>query len=78
VIVGLNSGSYSPECVEWSGIKAPVGSFISALAIAPGDSETVWVGHVNGEVYRSANATHEAPSWQLIGEAGQKPLPRGR
>jgi hypothetical protein len=33
---------------------------------------------VNGEVYKSANATHDAPSWELIGEAGQKPLPRGR
>jgi photosystem II stability/assembly factor-like uncharacterized protein len=62
----------------WSAIKAPVGSFISAIAIAPGDSATVWVGHVNGEVYKSANATHDAPSWELIGEAGQKPLPRGR
>lgn len=52
---------------RWVAIKAPLGAPISAVAIAPADSNVVWVGHVNGAVFRSANSTAAVPTWQSCG-----------
>jgi photosystem II stability/assembly factor-like uncharacterized protein len=59
---------------RWSAIKPSAGSNISALAVAPGDSDVVWVGHANGMVFRSANGTAAQPAWQRVDGAGAKPL----
>jgi photosystem II stability/assembly factor-like uncharacterized protein len=40
---------------SWTAIKSSVGSNISAIAVAKGDSNTIWVGHNNGNVYKSTN-----------------------
>ncbi len=42
----------------WSSIKAATvwGSFISAIAVAPGNSSVIWVGHNDGDIYYSADA----------------------
>jgi photosystem II stability/assembly factor-like uncharacterized protein len=63
----------------WSSIKDPIGSDlrdhpISAIAVAKGDSKIVWVGHNNGDVYRSDDGTASAPSWTQV-DAGSTPLP---
>ena len=55
---------------SWAAIKQGVGSEISAIAIAAGDSDLVWVGHDNGELYRSGDATGAMPSWQLASHVG--------
>ena len=55
---------------SWAAIKHSVGSPISAIAIASGDSDLVWVGHENGEVYRSDDATGATPTWQLVSHTG--------
>ncbi|GJF32714.1 hypothetical protein KNE206_54140 [Kitasatospora sp. NE20-6] len=51
-------------------INPPMMSRISALAVTPGDSGTVWVGHEDGQVFRSTDATSATPAWQRMGEAG--------
>lgn len=53
---------------SWASIKAPIGPadtklMISALAVAVGESDTVWVGHANGEVFRTADGTADQPTW---------------
>jgi hypothetical protein len=50
---------------SWAAIKAPTtnNSNISAIAIAATDSNVVWVGHNNGEVWSTANGLAAAPTW---------------
>lgn len=59
---------------RWAAIKSPVQSLISAIAVAAGDSDRVYVGYANGEVYRSDDATAAAPGWHLVGAGGRHPL----
>src|SRR5258707_1321920 len=49
----------------WTAAKDPTGNanYINAVAVAESDSNTVWVGHNNGEVYRSNDATLGGPTW---------------
>ena len=51
--------------VSWSIIKAGVtsGSFISAIAVSQGNSDVVWAGHNDGEIYSTANGTAANPTW---------------
>ena len=56
-----NSPAAGPS---WSAIKAPIaGGFVSAIAVAPGNSDLVLVGYNNGQIYKSTNATSAAPAW---------------
>ena len=55
----------------WRAIKAPsaaTDNYINAIAVAPGNAEVIWVGHNNGEVYRTANGTSANPSWTRVGQ----------
>ena len=70
-----NSASSGPE---WHSIKPSVGSAISAICIADGAPDIVWVGHVNGEVYRTDNGTDQQPNWSFVGSGGLNPLNVGR
>ncbi|NJD92258.1 MAG: hypothetical protein FIA91_12240, partial [Geobacter sp.] len=51
---------------DWTAIKPSVGSKISAIAVAEGNSNIVWVGHNNGDVYRTANSQSATPTWTLV------------
>jgi photosystem II stability/assembly factor-like uncharacterized protein len=55
---------------RWRSIKRSVGSQITAIAIAPGNPNRIWVGHGNGDVYRTDNGTQASPSWQKVDDAG--------
>jgi hypothetical protein len=59
---------------RWAGIKPSTGSPISAIAVAPSDSDIVWVGHRNGMVFRTVNGTAAAPAWQRVGAVGPTAL----
>jgi hypothetical protein len=51
---------------SWVVAKAPTvaaSNYISAIAVAPGNSDIVWVGHNNGEVYCTINGTSATPAW---------------
>jgi hypothetical protein len=50
----------------WKSIKPPAGSFISAIAVAPGNSNVAWVGHNDGDLFRTTNATAAAPTWMKV------------
>ncbi|HVT05416.1 MAG TPA: hypothetical protein VHL58_18805, partial [Thermoanaerobaculia bacterium] len=55
----------------WKVIKPPAGTStsnnISAIVVAPGNSDIIYVGHNNGEVYRTANGTSLSPTWTRVG-----------
>ncbi len=56
---------------QWSRIKPPTGAgFVSAIEIHPLDSNQIWVGYTNGDIYR----TEADGSWIRIDAAGV-PLP---
>lgn len=59
---------------EWRSIKQSAGSPISAIAVAPTDSDIVWVGHRNGMVFQTVTGTTAAPVWQRIGATGPTAL----
>ncbi len=58
----------------WAAVKAPTaaGNYISAIAVTPGNSNTVWVGHNNGQLYKTTNGTSATPTWNASG-AGTLP-----
>ena len=54
----------------WRAIKAPTAAssnYINAIAVAPGRANEIWVGHNNGEVYRTTDGTSANPSWTRVG-----------
>jgi len=53
----------------WFTIKSPnptAFNYISAIAVAPGDSNRIWVGHNEGEVYCTINGTSGSPTWTRV------------
>ena len=50
---------------RWAVIKTPnTGDGpISAITVADGDSQKIWIGHNGGEVYYTANGTSVSPTW---------------
>jgi hypothetical protein len=64
-----NVRSSAPGLPAWSSIKAVSPSsfnYISAIAVAPGNSNLIWVGHNNGEIYCTTNGTNASPTWTLV------------
>jgi hypothetical protein len=66
-----NTQSSGPS---WRSIKSSAGDHISTIAIARANSALVWVGHANGLVFKSTNATAATPTWQRMDAIGPKPL----
>jgi hypothetical protein len=65
---------------SWQSIKNPIvtsgntrGFEISALAVATGDSDTVWVGHANGAVFVTGNGTAGSPAWRPVASGSFPP-----
>jgi hypothetical protein len=59
---------------SWTAIKNSVGSRISAIAIARGKAALVWVGHEDGQVFKTTNGTAAGPVWRKIDHVGAQPL----
>lgn len=69
-----NNARGSP--LGWTAVKPATTSKISALAIAPGNGNVLWVGHNDGRLFRTANATAASPTWLAVDDnAGLDPLP---
>jgi PKD repeat protein len=47
----------------WTAIKASTNSPISAIAVAPGNSSVIFVGHNSGAIYVTTNGTDPSPTW---------------
>jgi len=50
----------------WSAISGASTDYISAIAVAPGNSDIVWVGRSFGRVYRTHNGTAALPTFQTM------------
>ncbi len=51
---------------SWASIAGPTGNLISAIAIAKGNSNIVWIGYTNGDVLFTTNGTAAAPTWTRV------------
>jgi photosystem II stability/assembly factor-like uncharacterized protein len=61
---------------NYTAIRPPGSDLISAIAVAPGNSDIIWVGQNNGVVSRTLDGTTPAPSWTDIDDnGGSNPLP---
>ncbi|MFO1413378.1 MAG: FG-GAP-like repeat-containing protein [Burkholderiales bacterium] len=64
------SANVKAAAPDWFVIKAPdaysTSNYISAIAVAPGNSNFVWVGHNHGEVYCTVNGTVTTPTWTKV------------
>ncbi|TQV88755.1 hypothetical protein [Aliikangiella coralliicola] len=56
---------------SWSSLKPAISgsTSISAIAVAPGNSDIIYVGHNNGSLYKTVNGTSATPSWNQIATA---------
>jgi hypothetical protein len=55
----------------WRTVKPPSAvaeNYINAIAVHEGNANVVWVGHNNGEVYRSLDGAGAAPTWTRVGQ----------
>ncbi|HYC35806.1 MAG TPA: hypothetical protein VEC19_05250 [Usitatibacter sp.] len=55
----------------WRVIKQPspaTDNFINAIAVHEGNGNLIWVGHNNGEVYRTQNGLSATPTWTRVGQ----------
>lgn len=66
----------------WTSIKSGVGVAISAISVASGNPDIIWVGHAHnqgvgssGDVYRTVNGTSNNPVWEKMDDNGSNPLP---
>jgi photosystem II stability/assembly factor-like uncharacterized protein len=59
----LNTNAAGPS---WQSIGNPSFSLISAIAIAKGNSDLVWIGYQNGDVYFTTNGTAPFPAWTRV------------
>lgn len=66
-----NTNSTGPV---WAAIKSSIGSKISAIAIARGNSDLIWVGYEDGQVFKTVNGTAANPVWQKMDHTGTNPL----
>ncbi len=53
---------------SWASVKAPTtgNAEISAITVQAGNASVIWVGHANGELYRTANGTSASPTWTQV------------
>ncbi|HLQ38956.1 MAG TPA: hypothetical protein VK348_14195, partial [Planctomycetota bacterium] len=64
--------------VAWTAIKPAVTPAvnISAIAIAPGNANVVWVAHNDGRIFKTGNGLAAAPTWTVVDDNGTtNPLP---
>ncbi len=58
----------------WTAIKSATGATsadnITAIAVAPGNADLIYVGHRNGNVYKTTNGTAVAPTWTQVDTNG--------
>jgi hypothetical protein len=59
---------------RWKRIKQSNGRHITAIAVAPGSADTIWVADLKGNPFQTGNGTAEVPTWKHVDEG----LPRKR
>jgi len=70
------SNNPTAPSVTWSAVRAPGSSFVSAIAVAPGNSNILYVGQNDGVVQKTTNGTAGSPTWTNVdNNTSQNPLP---
>jgi len=60
----------------WTSIKAAGTDYISAIAVAPGNSDIIWVAQNDGKVFKTANGTAASPTWTTVDDnSATNPIP---
>lgn len=61
---------------EWQQIRQGMASQTSAIAVAEGNSDIIWVGLNNGEIHRTEDGTELEPEWWAVdNNLHRNPLP---
>jgi hypothetical protein len=73
-----NVKTTEPGQVSWSVIKevATSGNYISAISIATANSNLIWVGYNNGDLWCTSNGTAAIPSWTKVSGAQSRMVTR--
>jgi hypothetical protein len=59
----------------WQRIRTPGASPITAIAVQPGESNTVWMAQQDGAVFKTNDSLAASPAWTRIAITGPTPLP---
>jgi hypothetical protein len=60
----------------WSAIRGPGSDNISAIAVAKGNSDLIWIAQNDGQLWKTANGTAINPIWTAIDDNSKaNPLP---
>ena len=75
MLAGANSlwvsDNVRQQVPAWRVIKQPsaaTDNFINAIAVREGDGNLIWIGHNNGEVYKSTDGLATTPTWTRVGQ----------
>jgi hypothetical protein len=61
----------------WSAIRSPGSDHISAIAIARGNSDIIWVAQNDGVIAKTTNGTAASPTWTPVSGTGtSSPIPK--
>jgi hypothetical protein len=62
--------------VSWSINRSTGSSLVSAIAVAPGNSDLIYVGQDDGKIQKTTNGTATTPSWSDVdNNSSANPLP---
>ncbi|RIK66412.1 MAG: hypothetical protein DCC65_09720 [Planctomycetota bacterium] len=62
--------------LTWQQIRPTGTDYISAIAVAEGNSDVIWIAQNNGEIHRTENGLAVSPSWIAVDDNGSaNPLP---
>lgn len=71
-----NTGLRNASVPPWKKIREAGSSNHCAIAVATGDSKTVWVGQNDAKIYKTSDATSTTPTWTTVDDnGGVNPLP---
>lgn len=63
---------------KWTAIKSALGggNYISAIAVAPGNSDIIYVANNGGQLFKTTNGKADSPTWTTIDDnSAANPLP---
>jgi photosystem II stability/assembly factor-like uncharacterized protein len=62
-VVPLAFTANGPAGIATSDINGPRAGAVNSLAVKPGDPDVIWIGSVNGGVWKTTNGTSGSPTW---------------
>ncbi len=69
------SNNARDDAPTWTAIRPQGSSLLSAIAVANGNSDIIWVGQNDGGIAMTTNGTADSPTWKTISTPGGGPIP---